>query len=738
MNSPRDDTRLQFTMDAQASGSRARAATFQTLHGAVETPIFMPVGTQATVKAQTVESLQATGARLILANTYHLLLRPGVEVFRKFGGIHRFMNWPGPVLTDSGGFQIFSLPHSRAMNETGANFKSYVDGKSYLLSPESSIEMQQAIGSDIMMVLDQCIPATAAYPQAQAAMELTHRWALRSLRARGDAPAGLFGIVQGAGHTELRKASAEFLRELPFDGLAIGGLAVGETHAERYDLTALVTEQLPAHLPRYLMGVGTPIDILEAVHRGVDMFDCIIPTQLAQRGVAFTSHGKLQLRRTVHKLSDEAVDSGCACQCCRDYSRAYLHHLIKSDEVLGWHLLGTHNLAFYHRLMKEMRGQILAGNFAAYYRQKRVELMRADEDNPNRPPKKNKVVQPARLGDYELHRSVHGFYSIRQISSGEIMHSVSSPSDEANKLYIEQSALAARLVNNRSHFAAGVLTPALIKYRKGDVQPPLETPFSGSTLESAWSKTSRGTSDELVIWDVGLGAASNAMAAIHCFERSHGGNNRANLRPLRLLSFEYDLDALTLAAKHSGFFPHLHHSAPSKILSQGSWQHPSAMLHWQLLQGDFRDLIESSAIPDLIFYDPFSFKTDAELWTGEIFARIFTRCLAKPAELYTYSAATAVRVALLSASFLVAQGVGSGPKSETTIAFTRAESAVQHPLAPPLLDQKWLARWRRSSAKFPATLTPAEQAQFAATIEGHRQFLTRNPELKLEPRSNEM
>ena len=251
-------------------------------------------------------------------------------------------------------------------------------------------------------------------------------------------------------------------------------------------------------------------------------------------------------------------------------------------------------------------------------------------------------------------------------------------------------------------------------------------------------KNSHDNTEELVIWDVGLGAASNAMAAIHCFERCHGGNNRAGLRPLRLLSFEQDLDALTLAAKHAGYFPHLHHSAPSKILSQGSWQHASEMLHWQLLQGDFRDLIESAAIPDLIFYDPFSFKTDAELWTGEIFARIFARCLAKPAELYTYSAATAVRVALLSAGFLVAQGVGTGPKSETTIAFNRAESAAQHPLAPPLLDQKWLARWRRSSAKFPATMAPAEQAQFAAMIEGHRQFLTRSPELKLEPRSNEV
>ena len=406
------------------------------------------------------------------------------------------------MLTDSGGFQIFSLPHSRAMNEAGANFQSYVDGKSYLLSPESSIEMQQAIGSDIMMVLDQCIPATAAYPQARdghgADPPVGATFAASARRCPGSTLRYRTGRLPSA---SCEKSAPQFLRELPFDGLAIGGLAVGETHAERYDFTALVTEQLPAQLPRYLMGVGTPIDLLEAVHRGVDMFDCIIPTQLAQRGVAFTSHGKLQLRRAVYKFADEPVDALAIANAAANYSRAYLHHLIKSAEVLGWHLLGMHNLAFYHRLMKEMRERILAGNFAAYYRHKRAELMRADEDNPNRPPKKNKVVQPARMGDYELHRSVHGFYSIRQISSGEIMHSVSAPSEEANQLYIEQSALAARL--------------------------------------------STGTSKELVIWDVGLGAASNAMAAIHCFERCHGGNNRAGLRPLRLLSFEQDLDPLT-------------------------------------------------------------------------------------------------------------------------------------------------------------------------------------------------
>src|SRR5689334_8531927 len=538
-DSCKTQSRLNFTLERESSRSKARAATFQTLHGEVRTPVFCPVGTQATVKGQTVETLKAAGARLILANTYHLLLRPGPEVFKKFGGIHRFMNWDGPVLTDSGGFQIFSLPHSRAMNEEGARFQSYVDGKSYLLSPESSIETQRAIGGDIMMVLDQCIDATAPYAQAEAAMHLTHRWAERSLRARGDSPQALFGIVQGACHADLRKQSAAFLRELPFDGLAIGGLAVGETQRERYDTTELVTEHLPRELPRYLMGVGTPLDILESVHRGIDMFDCIIPSQLSQRGVAFTSEGKLQLRRTVHKFVEDPIDAWCDCQTCRQYSRAYIHHLIKSDEVLGWHLLGIHNLTFYHRLMREMRESILRDEFLSYYEEKRLELARSDEQNPCRPPKKPQTSRPARLGDYEIHGSPRGFFSIRQISSGEVMHSVNAPADEADKLYVEQSFLAARLL-------------------KPEV------------------------ADELVVWDVGLGAAFNAMAAIRCFESCAATDNTA-LRAMRLVSFERDPDPLALAVKKSGYFAHLRHAAPNRILESGEWRHASGRCRWELL-----------------------------------------------------------------------------------------------------------------------------------------------------------
>ncbi|MEO6243950.1 MAG: tRNA guanosine(34) transglycosylase Tgt, partial [Opitutaceae bacterium] len=648
--SPLGMSRLNFTLEREASGSQARAARFETLHGEVQTPIFMPVGTQATVKGQTIHTLKAVGARVLLANTFHLLLRPGPEVFKKVGGIHRFMNWDGPVLTDSGGFQIFSLPGSRRMTEDGATFQSYVDGDLHLLSPEKSIAMQRAIGSDIMMVLDQCVPSTAPYAEAEAAMQLTHRWAQRSLTARGDSPQAMFGIVQGACHPDLRKKSAEFLRALPFDGLAIGGLAVGETAEQRYEFTGLAASYLPKNLPRYLMGVGMPLDLLEAVHRGVDMFDCIIPAQLAQRGTVFTTQGKLHLRRAVYKFSEEPLDPACRCQACRDHSRAYLHHLIKSDELLGWHLLAIHNLSFYHNLMRGMREAILAGTFLDFYERMRPELARTDSENPSVKPKPAKAFHFPRFGDYEIHRSPEGFNSVRQISSGEVMHSVNHPEDEANRLYVEQSALAVRL-------------------SAGDA-----------------------TADELVVWDVGLGAASNAMAVLRCFERCLVQESGGTLRPLRLVSFERDLDPLRLAAGHAGYFPHVRHGAPKTILAQGHWAHESGGMRWELRHGDFLELFAAAPAPDVIFYDPFSFKTNSVLWTTETFARLRAACASKSAELYTYSAATVARVALLGAGFFVAEGVGSGPKADTTIAFTRPDGASNHPRPPRLLGVEWLAR----------------------------------------------
>jgi queuine tRNA-ribosyltransferase len=385
-------SRLNFKIQAQATGSHARAATFRTLHSEVQTPVFMPVGTRATVKNQSFSTLKNSGSQVLLANTYHLMLRPGVEVFKRLGGIHSFMNWQGSVLTDSGGYQIFSLPHSRSMSEEGAEFSSYLDGKKILLTPELSIETQKAIGSDIMMVLDQCIPSTSDRRLAIEAMNLTHRWALRSMKARGNSPQSLFGIVQGACYTDLRKQSAEFLTQTDFDGFAIGGLAVGESKNEREDFTELTTQLLPKNLPRYLMGVGTPIDLLEGVHRGVDLFDCIIPTSYAQRGVAFTFSGRLQLRRSVYKFAELPLDSDCSCETCQTHSRAYLHHLVKAEEPLGWMLLGMHNIYFYHQLMKKIRASILDDSFLSFYREKREKLNLSDGKNLDKNVKSKSLV----------------------------------------------------------------------------------------------------------------------------------------------------------------------------------------------------------------------------------------------------------------------------------------------------------------------------------------------------------
>ena len=488
--------RLNFRVEAQAVGSRARAATFRTQHNEVLTPLFMPVGTQATVKAQLPQSLQDSGSQILLANTYHLLLRPGPEVFRRMGGIHGFMSWTRSVLTDSGGFQIFSLPHSRSMTEAGAVFQSYMDGRSILLSPEVSVDTQKAIGSDIMMALDQCVSSKANKSAARAALDITHRWAQRSLTARADSPAAIFAIIQGALFRELRRESVLHLSEMPFDGLAIGGLAVGESKAEREDTCEFTTDLMPTDRPRYLMGVGTPLDILEAVHRGVDMFDCIIPTQVAQRGGVFTSRGYLQLRRGVYKFSEDKLDPDCDCPTCARYSRAYLHHLTKTKETLGWQLLGKHNLYFYHRLMREIRESILGGRFLDFYRNKRVLLHEDDLDNPVFDPGP-KPVKPRRLGNYEVHVAPQGFASIRQITSGEIMHSRTPPLEEAHLLYVEQSRLAERL-----------------------------------------RLVDGGSKEPLVIWDVGLGAAANAMAAIRCFE-AQAAEGIAQ-RAMHLVSFEND------------------------------------------------------------------------------------------------------------------------------------------------------------------------------------------------------
>ena len=347
-----------------------------TLHGVIETPVFMPVGTRGTVRTQTLPQLQQLGAPMLLANTYHLLQRPGIEVIQKFGGLHRFMGWEGSILTDSGGFQVFSLAHARTIDDAGAAFQATEDGPRTVLSPERSIEMQRAIGSDVMMVMDHCIDATCPEAEAREAMERTHRWARRSLAARGNSTQQLFAIVQGARFPGLRRESALELTSIDgFEGYAIGGLAVGEERAEREAITELVTSLLPEDRPRYLMGVGTPNDILEAVHRGVDLFDCIMPTAWAQHGRVFTSTpgegGGLDLRKGLFKLADEALDPRCSCEACTRHSRAYLHHLVKCQEPLGWQLLANHNLHYYVQLMADIRAAIASDGFGAFYAARR-------------------------------------------------------------------------------------------------------------------------------------------------------------------------------------------------------------------------------------------------------------------------------------------------------------------------------------------------------------------------------
>ncbi|WP_284667651.1 tRNA guanosine(34) transglycosylase Tgt [Myxococcus sp. SDU36] len=349
----------------------ARAGLLHTRRGSFKTPMFMPVATHAGFRHLSMEEVKEAGASILLANTYHLMLRPGAEVFQRFGGIHPFMQWDGGVLTDSGGFQIFSLPEDRLITEKGAHFRSFYDNSRQLLSPESSIAMQQAINSEIMMVLDVCIDSRTDEAGTREAMERTHRWAVRSLEAKAarDTGQAMFGIVQGGVFPHLRDESADFLTKLPFDGFAIGGLAVGETKVERESMTLRATASLPADKPRYLMGVGTPTDLVEAVLRGVDMFDCIIPTKMAQQGYAYTFSGLVRISRSVFRLSDEPLDAECDCYVCKRYTRGYLQHLMRGKHHLGSRFLSVHNVRHYQKLMGRIREGILGGTYAQVYRE---------------------------------------------------------------------------------------------------------------------------------------------------------------------------------------------------------------------------------------------------------------------------------------------------------------------------------------------------------------------------------
>lgn len=630
---------IRFEVAATAE-SGARAGLLHTRRGFTQTPTFMPVATHAHVRGMSMDEVAASGASICLANTYHLLLRPGVDVFERFGDIHRFMRWDGGVLTDSGGFQIFSLPGFRQISEKGARFTSPFDNHAHLLSPETSIATQQAIGSDIMMALDVCPPSTSPEADIVEAMQRTHRWALRSLAARDAKPTGqaLFAIVQGGINRTLRSESAGFLTQHPFDGFAIGGLAVGESRELLYAITAHTAPLLPRDRPRYLMGVGTPIDLVECVNAGVDMFDCIIPSKMAQQGYAYTFEGQLRLARSEYRLSDEPLDATCACPVCRQYTRGYLRHLAQGGHHLTMRFLGIHNLWHYRALMQRMRDAIVAGTWATTYRELRERL----GPKPTRP-----TSVGVRQGDFELVTLKSGARAVRHLGHGEVMHPV-GPWEEANRLYVDQLELERRL---------------------------------------------GGRSDEpLRILDVGLGAGTNAVAAL---ARAQAMGAR-RLRDIEVVSLEIDTAPLELALGDEAGFPFLApwRTAGRALLEDGRWEAPA--MSWRLLLGDAAERMdEVDGFFDLVFFDPFSPDVNAAMWSQRVLRNIRSRLRLQGGVLATYSAATPTRVSLLLAGFFVGQGVSTGTRQETTVAASHLE-LLEAPLG-----ERFLQRWQRSSAKAP-------------------------------------
>ncbi len=620
----------------------------------------MPVATHAHVRNHEMWEIGRTGASICLSNTYHLLLRPGVEVFERFGGIHAFMQWTGGVLTDSGGFQIFSLPGEREITEEGARFRSPFDNHRHLLSPETSIQTQQAIGSDIMMVLDVCLPSTSPHELTADAMHRTHRWAVRSLaeRNRKDTGQAVFAIVQGGVFPELRSESVGFLTEHAFDGFAIGGLAVGESRELLYEMTSHTARQLPASTPRYLMGVGTPIDLIECVNAGVDMFDCIVPSKMAQQKYAYTFEGQLRLTRSEYRLSDAPLDATCGCPVCRTYTRGYLRHLAQGNHYLSDKLLGEHNLWHYAALMKRMREAILAGRWAEEYR-----VLRDLLTPPSRVPRPTGVKQ----GEFEVVTTRTGHRAVRHLGHGEVMHPV-GPWEESNRLYVDQLELEKKL--------------AL----------PSDQP--------------------LRILDVGLGAGANAIAAL---TRAQAMGDKRQ-RGLEIVSLEIDLTPLQLALADPEGFPWVApwKASATRLLEDHRWEAQS--LEWRLTVGDAVSLVkEVDGQFDLIYFDPFSPESNPSLWTVDFLRAIRSCTKYDGALLATYSAATPTRVSLLLAGFFVGQGWSTGTRTETTIAANRKEL-----LREPLGD-RWLQRWQRSTSRHPhgEALTPEleravlEHPQFA-------------------------
>ncbi|MBV2130775.1 tRNA guanosine(34) transglycosylase Tgt [Arsukibacterium indicum] len=355
---------MKFELDTTDGRARRGRLIFE--RGTVETPAFMPVGTYGTVKGMTPEELDATGAQICLGNTFHLMLRPGTEIIKKHGDLHDFMHWHKPILTDSGGFQVFSLGELRKITEEGVKFRSPLNGERIMLTPERSMEVQRDLGSDIVMIFDECTPYPATEQQAKKSMEMSLRWAKRSKDAHADNPAALFGIIQGGMYPNLRDVSLQGLEEIGFDGYAIGGLSVGEPKEDMINILNHTTGQMPSHKPRYLMGVGKPEDIVEAVRRGIDMFDCVMPTRNARNGHLFISTGVVKIRNAKHKEDISPLDPECDCYTCKNYSRSYLHHLDRCNEILGARLNTIHNLHHYQKLMQGLRDAIAAGTLEQF------------------------------------------------------------------------------------------------------------------------------------------------------------------------------------------------------------------------------------------------------------------------------------------------------------------------------------------------------------------------------------
>jgi len=357
----------KFSYSLIAADGKARCGKISTPRGEIRTPAFMPVGTAATVKAMLPESVRSTGADILLGNTYHLMLRPTAERISELGGLHKFMNWDRPILTDSGGFQVMSLAELRKLNEEGVTFKSHIDGSRHVLSPERSMEIQKLLGSDIVMCFDECPALPAPYERISESMQLSMRWAQRSRDAFGDRPGyGLFGIQQGGLEHDLRAKSAEILQSIEFDGYAIGGLAVGEGQEAMFQVLDFAPDMLPDDKPRYLMGVGKPSDIVGAVKRGIDMMDCVLPSRSGRTGQAFTHRGVVNIKNARHQNDPRPLDPSCQCPACKNYSRAYLHHVFKSQEIISSMLLTWHNLHYYQDLMERMRNAILNNSFAEF------------------------------------------------------------------------------------------------------------------------------------------------------------------------------------------------------------------------------------------------------------------------------------------------------------------------------------------------------------------------------------